>query len=258
MSDIPTYPQPRPASRVLVTGASTGIGEATVRQLRASGWAVIAVARRRERLEKLAEETGCEFFACDLTDRVAVEEMVADLLSKGALTAVVNNAGGAIGTDSVADGKVADWEQMYQRNVVTALNVTQATLPALRENGGDLLYVTSTAALDTYPGGGGYVAAKHAEQMIPLTVRQELVGEPVRLIEIAPGMVKTPEFSLNRLGSRQAAEQVYRGVEKPLVAADIADLISWCLSRPPHVNIDRVIIRPVAQATNTLVARSED
>lgn len=195
MSDIPTYPQPRPASRVLVTGASTGIGEATVRQLRASGWAVIAVARRRERLEKLAEETGCEFFACDLTDRAAVEEMVADLLSKGSLTAVVNNAGGAIGTDSVADGKVADWEEMYQRNVVTALNVTQATLPALRENGGDLLYVTSTAALDTYPGGGGYVAAKHAEQMIPLTLRQELVGEPVRLIEIAPGMVKTPEFS---------------------------------------------------------------
>ena len=121
-----------------------------------------------------------------------------------------------------------------------------------------MLYVTSTAALDTYPGGGGYVAAKHAEQMIPLTLRQELVGEPVRLIEIAPGMVKTPEFSLNRLGSRQAAEQVYRGVEKPLVAADIADLISWCLSRPPHVNIDRVIIRPVAQATNTLVARSQD
>ena len=144
---------------------------------------------------------------------------------------------------------------MYERNVMTALHCTRAFLPAMRERGGDLLFLTSTAGHDTYPGGGGYVAAKHAERIIANTLRQELVGEPVRIIEIAPGMVKTPEFSLNRLGSAEAAEKVYEGVAAPLVAEDVADAIVWALTRPSHVNIDSLIIRPVAQATNTLVAR---
>lgn len=245
----------REVRRAVVTGASTGIGEATVRRLRAQGWAVTAVARRIMRLKTLAEETGCTYYAADLTDGEQVAAMAADTLALGPVDAVVNNAGGALGVDPVAEADVEHWTQMYDRNVVTALQVTDAFLPGIREHGGDLVFVTSTAAHGTYPGGAGYAAAKHAERMIPLTLRQELVGEPVRIIEIAPGMVHTPEFSLNRLGSQAAAEKVYEGVAEPLVAEDIADAIVWALSRPSHVNIDSMVIRPRAQATNTLVAR---
>ena len=145
---------------------------------------------------------------------------------------------------------------MFERNVMTALHCTRAFVPAMRERGGDLVFLTSTAAHDTYPGGGGYVAAKHAERIIANTLRQELVGEPVRVIEIAPGMVRTEEFSLNRLGSQEAADRVYEGVAEPLLAEDIAEAIVWTLERPRHVNIDSMIVRPVAQATNTLVART--
>ena len=144
---------------------------------------------------------------------------------------------------------------MFERNVLTALHCSRAFLPGMRERGGDLVFLTSTAAHDTYPGGGGYVAAKHAERIIANTLRQELVGEPVRVIEIAPGMVRTEEFSLNRLGSQEAADRVYEGVAAPLVAEDVAEAIVWTLERPSHVNIDSMIVRPVAQATNTLVAR---
>lgn len=238
----------------MVTGASSGIGAATVRALAASDWSVVAVARRQSKLEALAKETGCEYYVCDLKDKEAVGKMAQSLGTD--VRVVVNIAGGAVGQDLIADTTVEDWQEMYSRNVSTALNVTKAFLPNLRE-GGDLVFVTSTAAHDTYPGGGGYVAAKHAERMIPLTLRQELVGEDVRLIEIAPGMVKTAEFSLNRLGSQEAADKVYEGVDNPLSAEDVADLICWCLSRPVHVNIDSVIIRPTAQATNTLVARKK-
>ena len=247
------YANPR-GGKVVVTGASSGIGAATVRALAASDWSVVAVARRQNKLEALATETGCEYYVCDLKDKEAVDKMAQSLGAD--VRVVVNNAGGAVGQDPIADTTVEDWQEMYSRNVSTALNVTKAFLPTLRE-GGDLVFVTSTAAHDTYPGGGGYVAAKHAERMIPLTLRQELVGEDVRLIEIAPGMVKTAEFSLNRLGSQEAADKVYEGVDNPLSAEDVADLICWCLSRPVHVNIDSVIIRPTAQATNTLVARKK-
>ena len=247
------YANPR-GGKVVVTGASSGIGAATVRALAASDWSVVAVARRQNKLEALAKETGCEYYVCDLKDKEAVDKMAQSLGAD--VRVVVNNAGGAVGQDPIADTTVEDCQEMYSRNVSTALNVTKAFLPTLRE-GGDLVFVTSTAAHDTYPGGGGYVAAKHAERMIPLTLRQELVGEDVRLIEIAPGMVKTAEFSLNRLGSQEAADKVYEGVDNPLSAEDVADLICWCLSRPVHVNIDSVIIRPTAQATNTLVARKK-
>lgn len=245
----------REVRRAVVTGASTGIGEATVRRLRTQGWEVTATARRIMRLKKLAEETGCTYFAADLTDDEQVAALAADTLTLGPVDAVVNVAGGALGVEPVAEADVEHWTQMYDRNVITALQVTNAFLPGMRSRGGDLVYVTSTAAHGTYPGGAGYVAAKHAERMIPLTLRQELVGEPVRIIEIAPGMVRTPEFSLNRLGSKEAADRVYEGVEEPLVAEDIADAIAWALSRPSHVNIDSMVIRPRAQATNTLVAR---
>lgn len=241
--------------RAVVTGASTGIGEAAVRLLREHGWQVVAVARRGDRLARLAEETGCEWLTCDLSDEAAVGAMAQQVLSGGTVDAVVNVAGGALGVDRVADADASKWLEMYQRNVMTALHTSRAFLPAMREHGGDLLFLTSTAAHDTYPGGGGYVAAKHAERIIANTLRQELVGEPVRIMELAPGMVKTEEFSLNRLGSAQAAEKVYAGVAEPLVAEDVAEAIVWMLERPSHVNIDSMIVRPRAQATNTLIAR---
>jgi NADP-dependent 3-hydroxy acid dehydrogenase YdfG len=251
-------PQTEPTSpRALVTGASTGIGAATVRRLRAEGWQVLATARRADRLAALAAETGCETFPADLTDADAVAALAEHVRATGPLRSLVNNAGGALGTDPVATGKVEEWARMYEINVLTTLRLTQALLPHLRaDGGGDVLVLTSTAAHDTYPGGGGYAAAKHAERMIPATLRLELVGQPVRVIEIAPGMVRTEEFSLNRLhGDADAAAKVYAGVAEPLVAADVADAVVWALTRPAHVNIDQLVIRPRAQASNTVVAR---
>lgn len=217
---------------------------------------MVAVARRAERLAQLADEIGCEWVSADLTLQEDVDALAQEVLSAGGVDALVNNAGGALGVDSIAEADPSRWEQMYQRNVMTALRTTRAFLPGMREHGGDVVLLTSTAAHDTYPGGGGYVAAKHAERVIAQTLRIELVGEPVRVIEIAPGMVRTPEFSLNRLGSVEAAEQVYEGVEAPLVAGDVAEAIAWALERPPHVNIDSLVMRPLAQASNTLLARS--
>ena len=158
--------------RVVVTGASTGIGQATARLLAQRGWSVVAVARRRERLEALAAEIDCEYWAADLTDEVQVEEMAAHVLEGGPVDALVNNAGGAIGVDRVVEGDAARWSAMFDRNVMTALHCTRAFLPGMRERGGDLVFLTSTAAHDTYPGGGGYVAAKHAERIIANTLRQ--------------------------------------------------------------------------------------
>ncbi|MEE6280354.1 SDR family oxidoreductase [Georgenia sunbinii] len=252
---VPTA-QPR---RALVTGASTGIGAATVRRLRADGWDVVATARRADRLEALAAQTGCTFFPADLTRADDVAALVAHVRGGGVLHSLVNNAGGAVGADSVEHGRAEDWLAMYERNVLATLRLTQQLLPDLRDSGaGDVLVLTSTAALDTYPGGGGYVAAKHAERVVATTLRLELVGQPVRVLEIAPGMVQTEEFSLNRLGGdADAAEAVYRGVAEPLVAEDVADAVAWALSRPHHVNVDLMVLRPRAQASNTVVARTE-
>lgn len=240
--------------RALVTGASTGIGEATVRSLVASGWQVFATARRTSRLEKLRDETGCEIFAADLTSPAQVEQLVAAV--GGPLGAVVHVAGGAIGTDRVEDGSVDVWRRMYEMNVLGTLDLTGRVLPLIREaGGGSLVFVTSTAAHGTYPGGAGYVAAKHAERQIPATLRLELAGEPIRVIEIAPGMVQTAEFSLNRLGSQESADNVYEGVDGPLVAEDIAEAIRWSLDAPDHMNVDLMVLRPVAQSSNTDVCR---
>jgi len=243
--------------RAVVTGASSGIGAATVRLLRAKGWDVLAVARRADRLLALAEETGAVPVVADVTDAGDVARLAEQARARGPVHALVNNAGGAIGLDAVATGSVEDWRAMYEVNVLGTLRVTQALLPDLRASGrGDVVVLTSTAGHDTYPGGGGYVAAKHAERSIAATLRLELVGEPVRVVEVAPGMVQTEEFSLNRFGGDQArADAVYAGVDGPLVAEDVADAIVWCLTRPHHVNIDLLVIRPRAQASNTLVAR---
>lgn len=245
--------------RAVVTGASSGIGAATVRALRERGWDVVATARRADRLEALAQETGCQWVAADLTVSDDVARLAEEVTAGGGLTALVNNAGGAVGLDPVESGAVADWARMYEINVLATLRTTQALLPLLEaDGGGDVLFVTSTAAHGAYPGGGGYTGAKRAEREIALTLRQELMGRPVRILDIAPGMVETEEFSLNRFGGdAERAAAVYAGVD-PLTADDIADGIAWTLTRPRRVNIDLMIMRPLAQATNTTVARTQD
>ena len=243
--------------RALVSGASSGIGRATVRALVGDGWEVVATARRSDRLETLAEETGCEVFTADLTRDEDVAAL-AEFAGSAGLDAVVNVAGGALGVDRIDEADTERWKRMFDINVMATLKLTSACLPLLRRNGGgSLVFVTSTAAHGTYPGGGGYAAAKHAERQIATTLRLELAGEPIRVTEIAPGMVKTEEFSLVRLGDARAAEDVYAGVEGPLVASDVAEAIRWSLDAPLHVNVDLMVLRPVAQSTNTDVVRRQ-
>lgn len=253
--------------RVLVTGASSGIGAATAVVLARTGWHVVAAARRLDRLEQLAtEHARIEPFELDVTDDASVAALAAHLKLTGGIDAVVHSAGGAFGLDPVATGKVDDWQHMYSINVLGTLRVTQAVLPLLRQSASgssgafpskvaDIVVITSTAAQAPYNGGAGYVGAKHAERILATTLRWELVGEPVRVIQIEPGAVETEEFSLNRFGGDQArADAVYAGYQ-PLVAEDVADAIAWTLSRPPHVNIDHLTIRPLAQASNQVTAR---
>ncbi|NTW39221.1 MAG: SDR family oxidoreductase [Cellulomonadaceae bacterium] len=243
--------------RAVVTGASSGIGAATVRRLRAEGWEVVAVARRADRLEALAAETGAEAFVADITSADDVARLAEHLAATGGLTSLVNNAGGAIGLEPVAQASVDDWRQMYETNVLGTLRVTQALLPMLVESGrGDVLVLTSTAAHGPYEGGAGYTGAKHAERMLTTTLRLELIGQPVRVIEVAPGAVATEEFSLVRFGGdAERAAKVYEGYQ-PLVADDVADVIAFALTRPHHVNIDTLVVRPRAQVSNTQTARA--
>jgi NADP-dependent 3-hydroxy acid dehydrogenase YdfG len=244
-----------------VTGASSGIGRATVVALREAGWDVVGVARRAERLAALAHETGAEVFAADLTHQADVDALAAWLAASGPVHALVQVAGGARGTERVEDGDPADWTWMFEVNVLASQRIVAALLPQLRaaaEGGGhaDAVFVTSTAAQVAYPGGAGYNAAKAAEAMLVHALRLELNGEPIRVMEIAPGMVHTPEFTLNRLGGdANAADRVYDGVEAPLVASDVADVIVYAMSAPAHVNLDLVTMRPVAQSAQHLLAR---
>jgi NADP-dependent 3-hydroxy acid dehydrogenase YdfG len=192
-----------------------------------------------------------------VTSEADVTALVAHVRATGGLDAVVNNAGGALGQDSVEDGDLEQWRTMYELNVLGTLRVTQGLLPLLRERGaGDVVVVTSTAAHATYPGGAGYTGVKHAERMLATTLRWEIVGEPIRVIEVAPGAVATEEFSLVRFGGdAERAAKVYEGYQ-PLVAEDVAEAIAWTLSRPAHVNVDLLVVRPRAQANNTTVART--
>ncbi len=242
--------------RAIVTGASSGIGEATVRRLRAEGWDVLATARRTDRLAALADETGATYLPVDVTSDDDVAALAEHLRATGGVDAVVNNAGGAVGLDPVAEADVDGWRRMYETNVLGTLRVTKALLPLLRERGGgDVLVVTSTAAYGPYEGGAGYTGVKHAERMLSTTLRWELAGEPIRVIQIAPGAVET-EFSTVRFaGDEERAAAVYAGY-RPLVADDIADAIAWTLTRPSYVNVDLLVVRPVAQASNTKTARN--
>ncbi len=244
----------------VVTGASSGIGAQTARGLARAGYAVVLTARRADRIEALAAELragGADAVAhpLDVTDRAAVDAFAAGLT--GGCDVLVNNAGAAVGADPVEHADPADWRSMYEVNVLGVLNVTQALLPALRAGGdGTVVVLSSTAGFTAYEGGGGYVAAKHGAHAVAGTLRLELCGDPVRVIEIAPGMVRTDEFSLNRFGGdHEKAAAVYRGVAEPLTASDVADTVVWAVTRPPHVNVDLLVVRPRAQAAQHKVHR---
>ena len=247
--------------RAVVTGASSGIGEATVRALRATGWDVVGVARRADRLQAVERATGAVAFAADLTRQEDVDALTAWLTDSGPVHALVNVAGGARGTDRIEDATSGDWQWMFEVNVLATQRLVSAVLPLLRDAAAsdghaDTLFVTSTAATTAYPGGGGYNAAKAAEGMIAHVLRLELNGEPIRVVEVAPGMVRTDEFTLNRLGGDQdAADRVYDGVQEPLTADDVADVIAYALNTPGHVNLDLITMRPVAQSAQHLLSR---
>lgn len=239
----------------VVTGASSGIGAETARALAGAGYHVYCAARRVDRLAELAAEIGGTAVRCDVTDPASVADLAVQVGPHCDL--LVNNAGGAFGQDPVAEADFDQWQQMYAINVLGAGRVTQALLPALQAAAGTIVFITSTAAETTYEGGAGYCGAKSAERAVAEALRLELNGTPVRVCEISPGMVKTAEFSLVRFAGDQAkADAVYAGVAEPLVATDIAEAVAWVASRPAHVNIDRMIVRPVAQAANWKVARS--
>lgn len=247
--------------RVVVTGASSGIGAATVRLFRAHGWDVVGVARRTDRLEALAAETGASVFAADLTDQAQVNAFRDFVAEGGPVHALINNAGGAFGVSSVEESDPDDWIRMFDVNVIAVKRVTSALLPLLRDGareGGnaDIVMLTSIAGHVPYEGGGGYNASKFAAHAMTGVLRLELSGEPIRLIEVAPGMVKTDEFTLKRLGGDQTrADAVYAGVEHPLTAEDIAEVIVLSVELPGHVNLDLVTVKPVAQAAPHKVAR---
>jgi NADP-dependent 3-hydroxy acid dehydrogenase YdfG len=237
----------------VVTGASTGIGEATARRLAAEGFEVVAAARRLDRLEKLAAETGVRAVQLDVTDEDSVAALAAQLPECAVL---VNNAGGARGRAPAAETSIEDWRWMYEANVLGSVRMVQALLPAMLAYGrGHIVNITSVAGHEVYEGGSGYTGAKHAQHALSATLRLELNGQPVRVTEIAPGMVKTDEFSLNRLGDAQKAEAVYAGVAEPLLAEDIADCVAFAVTRPPHVDVDLLVVRPVAQAAAYKVHR---
>jgi NADP-dependent 3-hydroxy acid dehydrogenase YdfG len=240
----------------VVTGASSGIGAATARRLAADGFEVVAAARRMERLEPLAEEIGGRAIELDVRSDASVAELAAAVPQCRVL---VNNAGGALGLDPVASANLEDWQWMYDVNVLGVARVTKALLPALIASGdGHIVVVGSTAGHIVYEGGAGYTAAKHGAAAVAETLRLELCGEPVRVSEIAPGMVATDEFSVNRFrGDQAAAEKVYAGVRGPLVADDIADCIAWTVTRPWHVNVDLLVVRPRAQSAQHKVFRED-
>jgi NADP-dependent 3-hydroxy acid dehydrogenase YdfG len=236
----------------VITGASSGIGAATARALAGEGYRTILGARRLERLEALAAEIGAEAVALDVTDPASVESFASGL---GACDVLVNNAGGALGLDSVAEADEEKWLTMYESNVMGQMRMTRALLPRLIESGdGHVVGVTSTAAIEPYVGGAGYNAAKHGQRAMLRVLRQELLGQPVRVTEVAPGMVET-EFSLVRFGGDEsAAAKVYEGMQ-PLGAEDVAECIRWALAQPSHVNVDEIVVRPRDQATTTSVHR---
>ena len=237
----------------VITGASSGIGAAAARRLHQEGFDVVAGARRVEKLREVTGPIGATAIALDVRDRASVEAFAAQVPRCDVL---VNNAGGALGLEPLAEAVEEKWRQMWETNVLGLMLITRALLPKLEASGnGHIVNIGSIAGFEAYPGGAGYTGVKHAVRAISHTLRLELLGKPVRVTEIDPGMVET-EFSVVRFaGDEQRASKVYEGLT-PLTGDDIADCIAWAVTRPRHVNIDEMVVRPLAQATATLVARN--
>ncbi|MFP5287824.1 MAG: SDR family NAD(P)-dependent oxidoreductase [Thermoanaerobaculia bacterium] len=242
----------------VVTGASSGIGAATARALAFAGYQVFLGARRQDRLKEVADSIGeaATALPLDVTDEASVESFAGQLPES--LHLLVNNAGGAVGVERIEAATDDKWRWMWETNVLGTLRMTRAVLPRLRASGdGHVINLGSIAGFETYAGGAGYTRAKHAERALTRTLRLELLGEPIRVTDIAPGLVET-EFSLVRFaGDAERAKAVYRGMV-PLTAEDIADCIVWAATRPSRVNIDEIVVRPRDQATATMVHRREE
>jgi len=253
LGSVPTDPSTaltRPTA--LITGGGTGIGAAIARRLSRDGFDVVVAGRRREKLDEVVADIegaggSARALVMDVTDPGSVTEGVASL---DRCDVVVNNAGGALGVTRVEDGDPEEWERMFATNVVGTLRVTQAVLPLLRRSSrATIVDISSIAGERVYEGGAGYVAAKHGTSVVSETLRLELNGENIRVVDIRPGMVHTEEFSLTRLhGDRAAADKVYDGVDRPLVADDVAECVGFVVGLPQHVNIDTMVVKPVAQA----------
>jgi len=242
----------------IVTGASSGIGAATARALADSSFDVIACARRVDRLDALAvENSAITAHQLDITDQKSVDQLVSDLADRN-VSVLINCAGGAFDAASVLDSDPAVWSKTYDLNVVGTVRMVKAFTPAMQKLGrGHIVIISSTAGHVAYENGGSYVAAKHAETSLARTLRLELNGLPIRVTEIAPGMVKTEEFSTIRFGDADRAAKVYEGVDAPLLAEDVAEAIRWSVTLPEHFNVDSLVIRPVAQAANHKVHRTK-
>lgn len=242
-----------PVRTAVITGASSGIGEQTALRLADEGFNVVLGARRIDRIEEIARKCGGRGLPVDVTDASSIDQFVAAIDSADVL---VNNAGLAAGLDPIAELPDESMTVMFETNVLGLIRVTRALLPKLIASGrGHIVNLGSIAGFEVYPGGGGYTASKHAVRAISRTLRLELLGEPVRVTEIAPGLVET-EFSVVRFaGDEEKAGKLYEGLT-PLTGADIADCIAWAVTRPPHVNIDEVVVRPIAQATARDISRS--
>lgn len=243
----PTTATDRPV--VVITGASSGIGAATARALADDGWHPVLGARRLDRLREIADETGGTALPLDVTDSASVEAFVGRVRDLGNVRGLVNNAGGAKGTETVMEADEAHWRWMWESNVLGTMRITKGLLPSLIASGdGHVVTITSIAGLETYDGGAGYTSAKHAEGALHRTLRGELLGQPVRLTEVAPGAVET-EFSLVRFGGdSERADKVYEGIT-PLSAEDVAGTVAFVMSRPAHVNIDTIVLKPRDQAS---------
>lgn len=240
----------------VVTGASSGIGRATARRLAAEGFEVVCAARRTERVEALAAEIDGRAVTCDVTRAEDVAALAT--AAGGEVKLLVANAGGAIGIETVADAALEEWRTMYETNVLGVAATIQALLPALIAGRGTIITVGSVAGLVAYEGGAGYCGVKAAARMLMMSLRLELVEEPVRVCEIDPGLVASDEFSLVRFrGDADKAAAVYAGVRAPLTQEDIADCIAFAATCPEHVNIDQLVVRPRAQAAAHKLVRED-
>ena len=237
----------------VVTGASSGIGAATAKHLAQAGYDLVLGARRMDKLQAVAQPLGARAITLDVTDAASVAAFCEQI---PAVNVLVNNAGGALGLEPVAEAEDEKWRMMFESNVLGTMRMTRTLLPKLETSGqGHIVVIGSIAGFEVYPGGAGYTAAKHAERAVAETLRLELLGKPIRVTEIAPGLVET-EFSLVRFGGdAERATKPYQGMT-PLTADDVADAIVWAVTRPPHVNIDQMTIRPLDQATAMLVHRT--